>query len=120
MSRGLLYNKMFPMRGLKLHEYQAGALLNSFKVPIPLGNVATTPAEARKIATEIGSCVVKAQVLGGGRGMGHFKETGFKGGVHLVDDPANAERVASEMLGKTLVTKQSGEAGLPCNTVYLV
>lgn len=108
------------MRGLKLHEYQAGALLHSYKVPIPLGNVAFTPTEARDVAGKIGSCVVKAQVLGGGRGLGHFKETGFQGGVHLVDDAANAERVAREMLGKTLVTKQSGEDGLPCNAVYLV
>ena len=64
--------------------------------------------------------VVKAQILGGGRGLGHFKETGFKGGVHLVDDAAAAERIAKEMLGNSLVTKQSGEDGLPCNAVYLV
>ena len=108
------------MRRLKLHEYQAGALLHSFKVPIPLGNVAFKPEEAEKIAAGIGDCVIKAQVLGGGRGMGHFKETGFKGGVHLVDSSAKAKAMAQEMLGKHLVTKQSGEEGLPCNSVYLV
>ena len=120
MQRAALVSKMFPVRGLKLHEYQAGALLHSFQVPIPVGSVARTPTEARDVAAKIGSCVVKAQVLGGGRGLGHFKETGFQGGVHLVDDATNAERVATEMLGKTLVTKQSGEDGLPCNAVYLV
>lgn len=77
-NRALLKNSSLPMRRLKLHEYQAGALLNSFQVPIPIGSVAFTPDEALKIASEWnGGCVVKSQVLGGGRGMGHFKETGF-------------------------------------------
>ena len=52
--------------------------------------------------------------------MGHFKETGFKGGVHLVKSPVEVEKVAEQMCGKTLVTKQSGEEGLPCNCVYIV
>ena len=66
------------MRRLKLHEYQAGALLNSYSVPIPVGNVAFSPDEAQSIASGIkGGCVVKSQVLGGGRGLGHIKETGF-------------------------------------------
>lgn len=120
-NRALVSNPCLPLRRLKLHEYQAGALLHSFKVPIPLGNVAFTPAEARDIGNGLkNGMVVKAQVLGGGRGLGHFKETGFKSGVHLVDDGANAERIAKEMLGNSLVTKQSGEDGLPCNAVYLV
>ena len=109
------------MRRLKLHEYQAGALLNSFNVPIPVGEVAFTPDEAQRIASGInGGMVVKSQVLGGGRGLGHFKETGFQGGVHLVDNADQAKSMANEMLGKTLVTHQSGEDGLPCNAVYLV
>lgn len=93
------------MRRLKLHEYQAGALLNSYNVPIPVGNVAFSPDEAQRIASDInGGCVVKSQVLGGGRGLGHFKETGFQGGVHLVDNADQAKAMANEMLGKTLVT----------------
>ena len=64
--------------------------------------------------------MVKSQVLGGGRGLGHIKETGFQGGVHLVDDAAGARNIAEQMLGKTLVTHQSGEDGLPVNAVYLV
>lgn len=120
-NRALLKNNSLPMRGLKLHEYQAGALLSSHQVPIPLGNVAFSPDEAQKIASGItGGMVVKSQVLGGGRGMGHFKETGFQGGVHLVDNADQAKSMASEMLGKTLVTHQSGADGLPCNAVYLV
>jgi len=56
-------------------------------VPIPVGEVAFSPEEAKTIASGIpGGCVVKSQVHAGGRGMGHFKETGFQGGVHLVDN----------------------------------
>lgn len=110
-----------PVRGIKLHEYQAGSLLSSFNVSIPLGEVAKTPAEAKAIAAKFDNgCVVKSQILGGGRGQGHIKETGFQGGVKLVDTPDQAEKLASEYLGKHLVTKQSGEAGLPVNSVYLV
>ena len=121
LNRALLKNRCLPMRGLKLHEYQAGALLSSYNVPIPVGNVAFSPDEAKKIADGItGGMVVKSQVLGGGRGLGHFKETGFQGGVHLVDTADQARAMASEMLGKTLITHQSGADGLPCNAVYLV
>jgi succinyl-CoA synthetase beta subunit len=96
-----------PIRGMKLHEYQAGALLSSFKVAIPLGNVARTADEAFAVSNEFKSSgyVVKAQVLGGGRGLGHFKETGFQGGVHIVDSPDKVKTVASKMLGHSLVTK---------------
>jgi len=123
-NRALVSSKSLPLRRLKLHEYQAGALLHANKVAIPLGNVAFTPEEAHKVASDFGKnspgYVVKSQVLGGGRGLGYFKETGFKGGVHLVDNPDQAKQMATEMLGNRLVTKQSGEEGLPCNAVYLV
>jgi succinyl-CoA synthetase beta subunit len=67
-----------PQRGIKLHEYQAGNLLASFNVSIPLGEVAKTADEAKAIASKFeNGCVVKSQILGGGRGMGHIKETGF-------------------------------------------
>lgn len=113
-----MYN---PSRGIKLHEYQAGALLDKYRVPIPIGEVAFTPEEAEKIAGKFtNGCVIKSQILGGGRGMGHIKETGFQGGVKLVDTPAQAKSIASEYLGNHLVTKQSGEDGLPVNCVYLV
>lgn len=94
-----------PQRGIKLHEYQAGALLSSYRVNIPIGEVAFTPDEAYKIASGLpGGCVVKSQILGGGRGQGTFKD-GFKGGVHLVNDANGARDVASKMLGNRLVTK---------------
>jgi succinyl-CoA synthetase beta subunit len=103
-------------RGIKLHEYQAGSLLESYKVAIPIGKVATTPEEAFKVAGEFpNGCVVKSQILGGGRGMGYIKETGFQGGVKLADTPEQAKKLAGEFLGNRLVTKQSGEEGLPVN-----
>lgn len=52
--------------------------------------------------------------------MGHFKETGFQGGVHIVDSAEKVQAVAKQMLGNTLVTKQSGTSGLPCNAIYIV
>lgn len=52
--------------------------------------------------------------------MGHFKETGFQGGVHIVHSPMEVEAMAEKMCGKTLVTKQSGENGLPVSCVYIV
>lgn len=58
--------------------------------------------------------------MGGGRGLGHFKENGFQGGVHIVDTPDKVKDVAGKMLGNSLVTKQSGKDGLPCNAIYIV
>jgi len=75
-----------PARGIKLHEYQAGALLDKFNVAIPLGTVAFTPEEVFKTASQFeNGCVVKSQILGGGRGQGHIRETGYQGGVKVVD-----------------------------------
>ncbi len=73
--------------------------------------MASTPEEAQAAAAVIdGAIVVKAQVHAGGRGKGTFKN-GFKGGVHLVESAAEAGRIAGQMLGQTLVTHQTGEAG---------
>lgn len=124
-NRALLVNRDLPMRGLKLHEYQAGKLLSRYRVPIPLGNVAFSGKEAYLVAKQFGQrkqmeYVVKAQVLGGGRGMGYFKENNYKGGVHIVKTPEQVQEVADKMCGKTLITKQSGDAGFPCNCVYIV
>lgn len=67
-----------PTRGIKLHEYQAGALLNAYKVAIPIGEVVHEAEDAYNVAKKFeGGCVVKSQILGGGRGMGYFKENNF-------------------------------------------
>lgn len=58
--------------------------------------------------------------MGGGRGLGYFKETNFRGGVHSVQTAEQVQEVAEKMCGKTLITKQSGDSGFPCNCVYIV
>jgi len=89
---------------MKIHEFQAKSILTRYGVRIPRGDVATTPAEARAIAEKIGSrVVVKAQIHAGGRGKG--------GGVKLAATPAEAERLAKDMIGMTLVTHQTGPEG---------
>jgi len=97
---------------MNIHEYQAKELLDKFGVANSSGGVASTPEEAEKIAASLAgkNLVVKAQVHAGGRGKGSFKN-GFKGGVHLCKTPAEARGLASKMLGETLVTHQTGEAG---------
>jgi len=90
---------------VKIHEYQAKSVLSRFGVPIPKGDVAFTPAEARDVAAKLGTAVVvvKAQIHAGGRGKG--------GGVKLAKSPAEAEQLATAMLGMTLITHQTGPEG---------
>merc|ERR1712127_384359 len=107
-------------RFLNVHEYVSYTLLQEAGITVPKFGVATTGEEAIKIAEEIGSqdIVVKAQVLTGGRGKGHFKG-GLKGGVKTVFSPDEAELMASKMLGDFLITKQTGEKGLVCNATMI-
>ncbi|MBK1790584.1 ADP-forming succinate--CoA ligase subunit beta [Persicirhabdus sediminis] len=97
---------------MNIHEYQAKELFEKFGVPSPKGKVASTAAEAQAAAEAIGGSdlVIKAQVHAGGRGKGTFKN-GFKGGVHLVDSPEKVAEIAEQMIGQTLVTKQTGDEG---------
>ncbi len=105
---------------MNIHEYQAKELLQKFGAATPRGKVADTPEEAEAIARELGTndLVVKAQVHAGGRGKGTFAN-GFKGGVHLVNSPAEVRDVAGKMLGQTLVTHQTGAAGRVVNKVLI-
>ena len=90
---------------MKIHEYQAKALLREFGIPVPRGEVAETPAAAKAIAARIGGkVVVKAQVHAGGRGKA--------GGVKLVDDPAAAEAAAKQILGMMLKSPQTPPEGI--------
>ena len=96
---------------MKIHEYQAKALLREFAVPVPNGDVADTPARARAIAQRLGGrVVVKAQVHAGGRGKG--------GGVKLADDPAGAEAAAKQILGMKLKTPQTPPEGILVRHVW--
>jgi len=89
---------------MKIHEYQAKQILSRYGVQIPPGEVADAPSKAREIAEKIGSKVVlKAQVHAGGRGKG--------GGIKLANSPQEAEKIAQEMIGMTLVTHQTGPEG---------
>ena len=97
---------------MNIHEFQARELFAEFGVATQPGRVANTPAEAEAVATGLsdGKLVIKAQIHAGGRGKGTFK-SGFKGGVHLCDTPAEAKDLASKMLGEVLVTHQTGPEG---------
>ncbi|KAL1303339.1 hypothetical protein AAFC00_006738 [Neodothiora populina] len=108
-------------RNLSIHEYRSAELLKSYGIGVPAGSVAHTAAEAETVAKSIGGddMVVKAQVLAGGRGKGHF-DSGFKGGVRVVYSPQEAKVLANEMIGHKLITKQTGEKGRICNSVYIV
>jgi len=89
---------------MKIHEYQAKAILAKYDVPVPRGEVAYTVEESEAAAKKIGgSVVVKAQIHAGGRGKG--------GGVKVAKDAAEAVEVAKKILGMTLVTHQTGPEG---------
>merc|ERR1719342_945429 len=96
------------------------SLLQEAGVPVPKFGVAKSAAEAKKIAEDIASndLVVKAQVLAGGRGKGHFAG-GAKGGVRLVYSPEEVEEASAGMIGDFLITKQTGAEGRICNSVMV-
>ncbi|MDQ6867539.1 MAG: ADP-forming succinate--CoA ligase subunit beta [Pseudomonadota bacterium] len=105
---------------MNIHEYQAKAVLREFGVPVPRGITVLRAADAVVAAEALGGpvWVVKSQIHAGGRGKGKFKEGG-KGGVRIAKSVAEAETFAGEMLGRTLVTVQTGPAGKQVNRVYL-
>jgi len=105
---------------LSIHEYQSVQLLNSANIPTPKSIAAKTPEEAFDVAKNFGTndLVIKAQVLAGGRGKGHF-DSGLQGGVHMINSPEQAREYASKMIGSKLITKQTGDAGRICNAVML-
>ncbi len=108
---------------MNIHEYQAKELLAKFGVAVPKGIAALTVAEAVEAAKQLPGplYVVKAQIHAGGRGKGKFKELGpdAKGGVRLAKSFEEVEAHAKDMLGNTLVTIQTGEAGKQVNRLYI-
>jgi succinyl-CoA synthetase beta subunit len=90
---------------MKIHEYQAKAILARHGVPVPVGEVVVDAADAAAVATRLGggTVVVKAQIHAGGRGKG--------GGVKVVNGPAGAARAAAAIMGMRLVTHQTGPSG---------
>ena len=108
---------------MNIHEYQAKELLAKFGVPVPAGFAALSVEEAVAATSKLPGplYVVKAQIHAGGRGKGKFKELGpdAKGGVRLAKTADEVRAAATEMLGNTLVTIQTGEAGKQVNRLYI-
>merc|ERR1712226_1596866 len=109
-----------PKRDLNLLEYQAKGLLQKYQVTVQDFRVAENADQAEKI-TQSFPCkeyVIKAQVLAGGRGKGHF-DNGFKGGVHLTTEPSKVPTLVTSMLGNRLITKQTPAEGIPVSKVMV-
>ena len=108
---------------MNIHEYQAKLLLGEFQLPVARGAVAFSPQEAVTAAKSLGGpvWVVKSQIHAGGRGKGRFKEgdAGDKGGVRIVKSIDEVRENAEQMLGKTLVTHQTGPDGKTVNRIYV-
>jgi succinyl-CoA synthetase beta subunit len=108
---------------MNIHEYQAKSILKAFGVPVSEGCPAFTPEEALEATRKVSGpvWVVKAQIHAGGRGKGRFKEkeAGEKGGVRLAKSPEEVQRFAEEMIGRTLVTHQTGPEGKRVNRIYI-
>jgi len=108
---------------MNIHEYQAKELLAKFGVPVPAGHAAMSVDEAVEAAKQLPGplWVVKAQIHAGGRGKGKFKELGpdAKGGVRLAHSVEEVRANAEEMLGKTLVTIQTGPQGKQVQRLYI-
>jgi succinyl-CoA synthetase beta subunit len=113
------------LRRFNLHEYQSKILMDKYGVRTQNGKEAGDAAAARAVAEGIKAenpkceLILKAQVHAGGRGKGHFKETGMKGGVKVLTEVDEVEDFTGQMLGNTLVTKQTGEAGQPVSMVLV-
>ena len=108
---------------MNIHEYQAKQLLKSYGCPVSDGRAVLKAEEAKTAAGELDGplWVVKAQIHAGGRGKGKFKEpeAGEKGGVRLAKSVEEAAELAKQMLGRTLVTHQTGPAGKQVNRIYI-
>ncbi len=108
---------------MNIHEYQAKQLLKQYGVAVPPGESCQTVAEAKVIAEKLFAAgqtllVIKSQIHAGGRGKGTFTH-GYQGGVKLVKTLEDAVNVAENMLGKTLVTKQTGPEGRVVSTLLI-
>ena len=97
---------------MKVHEYQAKALMAKFGIPVPRGEVASRPEDAAAITEKLGGrAVLKAQVYAGGRGKA--------GGIKTASSAQNAEQLARKLLGARLVTHQTPPEGVPINKLLV-
>ncbi|KAL4464676.1 hypothetical protein ABPG74_011237 [Tetrahymena malaccensis] len=123
-----------PQYNIILHEYQVMDLLQKYDLPVINGSVATNAEQALNVAQQLKNSkptnqnqgisftdfVVKAQIHAGGRGKGFFKENGMQSGVQFATSPQEVKDIAEKMLGKTLITKQTGLRGRSVNSVLVV
>ena len=108
---------------MNIHEYQAKGLLRSYGAPVADGRVVLKAEDAKTSSGELDGpiWVVKAQIHAGGRGKGKFKESdaGEKSGIRLTHSASEAAQETKKMLGRTLVTHQTGPAGKQVNRIYI-
>jgi succinyl-CoA synthetase beta subunit len=107
---------------MKIHEYQAKALLADYGIPVERGVVIRSMGEwdgaLKRLGEDLPGYVVKAQIHGGGRGIGHFAD-GLRGGVQVVPGKDAAREWTARMLGNRLITGQTGPKGKPVSAVYV-
>ncbi|KAI9504098.1 succinate--CoA ligase beta chain [Coemansia spiralis] len=122
-SKGTLRTaaKSQQVRNLSIHEYMSANLLSEAGIKVPKGSVAASAEEAFQAAKKLGpsDLVIKAQVLAGGRGKGHF-DSGLQGGVKVINSAEEARDLAGKMIGHKIFTKQTGAHGKECNKVFIV
>jgi succinyl-CoA synthetase beta subunit len=109
---------------MNIHEYQAKKILSEHGINIPAGQIAYTPAEAKRAALKLsarGPWMLKAQIQSGARASGHFisHDAGHKGGIRMVTKISNIAYETAQMLNNVLVTEQTGPKGKPVNKVYV-
>ena len=108
---------------MNIHEYQAKGLLRNYGAPVSDGRIVVKSEDAKTAAGELDGpvWVVKAQIHAGGRGKGSFREqdAGESGGVRIAKSVEQAAEEAKKMLGRTLITHQTGPAGKQVNRVYI-
>jgi len=113
------------VRHLNLHEYQSKDVMEEFNVCVQKGKMANSAQEAFEIAQWIkaenpdAELILKAQIHAGGRGKGHFLESGLQGGVKICTTPEEVKMYTEQMLGDTLVTHQTGPEGQKCGKVLV-
>ena len=109
---------------MNIHEYQAKKILSQYGIEIPLGKIAYTPGEAKRMAGEVskrGPWMLKSQIQSGARKRGYFleKEAGRGGGIRLIKRRREILSAAEQMLGSTLVTMQTGPKGKEVSRIYV-
>ena len=108
---------------MNLHEYQAKELLKKFDLPVPKGIVFIenlSQIEENLETLKGPPWVVKSQIHAGGRGAGYFKNSfNDKGGVQVIFEKDQVNKIASSMMGNVLVTKQTGEIGKTVNRIFI-